>query len=148
MPAYNNNVVLQLFSRVRLCATPWMQHARLPCPLSSAGVCSNSMSVELVMPSNHLILLLPSPLAFSLSQHQGIFQWVDPLHQVAKVLELQLQHQSLQWVFRTDFLYDWLVWSCSPSDSQESSLATQFKGINSLALSLFHCPALTSEHDY
>ena len=39
-----------------------------------------------------------------LSQHQGLFPWVGPLHQVAKVLELQLQHQSLQWIFRVDFL--------------------------------------------
>ena len=42
--------------------------------------------------------------AFNLSQHQGLFQWVSSLHQVAKVLEFQLQHQSFQWIFRTDFL--------------------------------------------
>ena len=46
----------------------------------------------------------PSPPAFNLSQHQGLFQWVSSLHQVAKVLELQPQHQSFQWIFRTDFL--------------------------------------------
>ena len=46
----------------------------------------------------------PSPPAFSLSQHQGLFQWVSSLHQVAKGLEFQLQHQSFQWIFRTDFL--------------------------------------------
>ena len=46
----------------------------------------------------------PSPPAFSLSQHQALFQWVSSSHQVAKVLELQLQHQSFQWIFRTDFL--------------------------------------------
>ena len=45
-----------------------------------------------------------SPPAFNLSQHQGLFKWVSSLHQVVKVLELQLQHQSLQWIFRTDFL--------------------------------------------
>ena len=51
----------------------------------------------------------PSPPAFSLSQHQGLFQWVSSLHQVAKVLEFQLQHQSFQWIFRTNFLrMDWL----------------------------------------
>ena len=44
----------------------------------------------------------PSPLAFNLSQHQGLFQWVSSLHQVAKIL--QLQHQSFQGIFRTDFL--------------------------------------------
>ena len=49
--------------------------------------------------------------AFNLSQHQGPFQWTDSLHQVVKVLELQLQHQSFQWIFRVDFLQDWLVWS-------------------------------------
>ena len=45
-----------------------------------------------------------SPPAFNLSQHQGLFQWVSSSHQVAKVSEFQLQHQSFQWIFRTDFL--------------------------------------------
>ena len=48
--------------------------------------------------------LLSSSPALNLSQHQGLFQWVSSSHQVAKVLELQLQHQSFQWIFRTDFL--------------------------------------------
>ena len=46
----------------------------------------------------------PSPPAFNLSQHQSLFQKVGSLHQVAKVLKLQLQHQSFQWIFRTNFL--------------------------------------------
>ena len=46
----------------------------------------------------------PSPPAFYPSQHQGLFQWVSSSHQVAKLLEFQLQHQSFQWIFRTDFL--------------------------------------------
>ena len=48
----------------------------------------------------------PSPPAFNLSQHQGVFQWVGSLHQVAKGLEFQLQHQhqSFQCIFTTDFL--------------------------------------------
>ena len=46
----------------------------------------------------------PSPPALNLSQHQGLFQWVSSSHQVAKVLEFQLQHQSLQWTPRTDLL--------------------------------------------
>ena len=72
----------------------------------------------------------PSPPAFNLSQHQGLFQWVSSLHQMAKVLELQ--HQCFQWIFRTDFLYDWLVLSpCSSGDSQESSPAPQLESINS-----------------
>ena len=46
----------------------------------------------------------PSPPAFNISQHQGLFQGVNSSHQVAQVLEFQLQYQSLQWIFRTDFL--------------------------------------------
>ena len=46
----------------------------------------------------------PSSPAFNLSQHQGLFQWVSSSHQVAKVLEFQLHHQSFQWIFRTDLL--------------------------------------------
>ena len=46
----------------------------------------------------------PSSSAFNFSQHQGLFQWVRSSHQVAKVLEFQLQHQSFQWIFRTDLL--------------------------------------------
>ena len=78
----------------------------------------------------------PSPPALNLSQHQGLFQWVGSSHQVAKVLELQLQHQSLWWISRIDFLSDWLVWSpCCSMDSQESSPTPQFKSINSSVLS-------------
>ena len=46
----------------------------------------------------------PPPPAFILSQHQGLFQWVSSSHQVARVLEFQLQHQSFQWTPKTDFL--------------------------------------------
>ena len=91
----------------------------------------------------------PSPPAFKLSQHQGIFQWVSSSHQVAKVLELQLQHQSFQWIFRIDSLQDWLVGSpCSPRDSHESSPTPQFKSINSSVLSFLYSSTLTSIHDY
>ena len=65
-----------------------------------------------------------SSTAFNFSQHQGLFQWVSSLHQMARVLELQLQHQSFQWIFRTDLLEDGLVGSpCCPRNSQESSPA-------------------------
>ena len=94
-------------------------------------------------------LLSPSPPAFNLFQHQGLFQGVSSSHQVAKVLELQLQHESFQWIFRTDFLSDWLVGSpCSPRDSQESSPTPQFKSINSLAFNLLYGSTLTAKHDY
>ena len=92
----------------------------------------------------------PPPPTFNLSQQQGLFKWVSSSHQVAKVLELQLQHQSFQWIFKTDFPEDWLVWSpCSLRDSQESSPTPLFKNINSSsALSFLYAPTLTSIYDY
>ena len=83
-----------------------------------------------------------SPPALILSQHQGLFQWVSSSHQVAKVLEFQLQHQSFQWTLRTDLLYNGLIGSpCSPRDSQESSPMPQFKSISS-SLSFLYGPIL------
>ena len=98
------------------------QHARLPCPhhLPEFAHTYVHWVGDAIQPSHPPFP--PSPPAFNLSQHQCLFQWVSSLHQVAKVLELQLQHQSFQWIFTIDFLYDWLVWSpCCPRDSQESS---------------------------
>ena len=57
---------------------------------------------DAIQPSH--LLSSPSPPALNLSQHQGVFKCVSSLHQVAKVLDFQLQHQSFQWMFRTDFL--------------------------------------------
>ena len=81
------------------CSTPGLPvHPQLPevysnsCPLSWWCYPTISSSV------------IPSPPTLNLSQHQGLSQWVSSLHQVAKVLGFQLQHQSFQWMFRTDFL--------------------------------------------
>ena len=91
----------------------------------------------------------PSPPAPNPSQHQSLSQWVSSSHQVAKVLEFQLQHHSLQRNPRADLLQNGLVGSpCSPRDSQESSPIPQFKSINSSALSFLHSPTLTPIHDY
>ena len=90
----------------------------------------------------------PSPPAPNPSQHQGLFQWVNSSHEVAKVLEFQLQHHSLQRNPRADLLQNGLVGSCSPRDSQESSPTPQFKSINSSALSFLYSPTLTSIHDH
>ena len=85
----------------------------------------------------------PSPPAPNPSQHQSLFQGVNSSHEVAKVLEFQLQHPSLQTNPRADLLQNGLVGSpCSPRDSQESSPTPQFKSINSSALSLLHNPIL------
>ena len=70
----------------------------------------------------------PSPPAPNLSQHQSLFQWVNSSHEVAKVLEFQLEHHSFQRNPRADLLQNGLVGSPgSPRDSQESSPTPQFK---------------------
>ena len=94
---------VQSLSCVHFFLTPWTALRQASLSISNSWSLLKLMSVELVMLSNHLILCPPSPLSFNLSQHQGLFQWVSSSHQVAKVLELQLQHQSFQWIFRTFF---------------------------------------------
>ena len=103
-------------------------HPRSPCPSPTPGVYSN------LCPLNrrcHLTIassVIPFSSCLQTFPHHGLFQWVSSSHQEAKVSQFQLQHQSSQWTFRTDFLYDGLVGSpCSPRDSQESSPAPQFE---------------------
>ena len=95
---------VQLLSRVRLLRPHGLQHARLPCPSLTPRAYSNSFHWvgDAVQPSHPLSS--PSPPALNLSQHQGLFQWVSSSHQVAKILELQLQHHSFQWTPRTGLL--------------------------------------------
>ena len=82
-----------------------MQHARLPFALYHCPefVQTHVHWVSDAIQPSHL-LSTPSPPAFDLSQHHGFFQWVSSSHPLAKVLELQLQLKSFQWLFRTDFL--------------------------------------------
>ena len=124
------------------------QQARPPCPSPTPEFTQTHVHwvSDAIQPSHPLSF--PSP-ALNLSQHQGLFKWGSSSHQVAKVLEFQLQHQSFQWTSRTDLLYDGLVGSpYSPRDSQEPSPTPQFKSINSSALSFLHSPTLTSIHDH
>ena len=81
-----------------------LQHARPPCPSPTPTVTHTHVHWvgDAIQPSHPL--LSPSPPTFNLSQHQGLFKWVSSLHQVAKGLEFQLQHQPFKWIFRTDLL--------------------------------------------
>ena len=102
---------------------------------------------EVMQPSN--ALSSSSPPSINLAQPQGLSKWVSSFHQVVKVLEFHLQHQSFQWICRADLIYSGLVGSpCIPRDSQESSPTPQFKSINSSALRFLYSPTLTSIHDY
>ena len=96
---------VQSFSHVQLFANPWTVAHQASLSVTNSWSLLKLMSIELVMPSNppHPVLS-PSPPTLNLSQDQGLFKWVSSLHQVAKVLAFQHQHQSFQWIFRTDFL--------------------------------------------
>ena len=141
---------VQSLSHVWLFATPWTIALQASCPSPTPGACSNSC------PLNQWCHPTISSSAFPFSSclqsfpASGSFPMSQFFASGGQSLELQLQHQSFQRIFRTDFLYDWQVWSpCSPRDSQESSPAPQFKSINPLqVLSLLYGPTLTSVHDY
>ena len=122
-------------------ATKWTAAYQASLSITNSGVYSNScpsqqwchptISSSVIPFSSHL-QSFPTSGSFPMSS----------LHQVAKVLELQLQHQSFQWIFRIDIFWSWLIWSpCSPRDSQESSPAPQFEGISSSVLSNLYITA-------
>ena len=112
LPGYNRRtyiifwlevyIVVQLLSCVWLFATPWTapHQASLSFTISRSLLRLTSIG-DAIQPSHSLSS--PSPPAFSLSQHQGLFQLVSSSHQVPKVLEFQLQYQYFQWIFRTYF---------------------------------------------
>ena len=89
--------------RVRLFATPWIAAGQLP-EFTQTHVHRVGDAIHTSHP-----LSSPSPPAPNPSQHQGLFQWINSSHEVAKVLEFQLQHQSFQWTPRTDLL-GWTGW--------------------------------------
>ena len=95
-----------------------------------------------VVPFSSCLQSFPALRSFPLSQ---FFAWV------AKVLEFQLQHQSFQWIFRVDFLWDWLIWYPCIQGTLKSLLehccSKGHQTINSLAL-IFFIVQLTSIHDY
>ena len=116
------------------------QHARPPCPSPTPGVHSDSRLLSQWCHPAISSSVVPFSSCPNPSQHQSLFQWVNSLHEVAKVLEFQLYHHSLQRNPRADLLQNGLVGSpCSPRDSQESSPTPQFKSINSSVLSLVTC---------
>ena len=140
---------VQPLSRVWLFATPWIAVRRHPCPSPSHGVHADSHPSR---PWCHPAMsssVIPFSSCPQSSQDQSLFQWVNSSHEVAKVLELQLQHHSFQRNPRVDLLQNGLVGSpCSPRDSQQSSPTPQCKSSNSSALSLLDSPTLTSIHDH
>ena len=101
-------------------------------------------SIESVISSTQLILCCSLLPLLSIFPRIRVFSRAGSLHQETKMLELQFQHQSFQWIFRVDFLEDWLVGSpCCPRDSQES-----FQHYNSKASVLQHSIFLMVQLSY
>ena len=96
-----NYSVPQSLSCIWPSSTPWTTAWQASLSFTTSWSLLKCMSIESVMPSSHL-----APFSFCLQSfpHQGIFQWVISSHQVAKVLELQLQHHSYLWIFKVEFL--------------------------------------------
>ena len=127
-----------------------LQHIRPSLPSPIPSVCSNSSPLSQWCHPTIFILCRALHLLSSIFLTNRAFskklvfriRW-------PKLLELQLQYQSFQRIFRIDFLYDWLLCSpCCPRDSWDSSPTPQLKSINSPVLSFFYGLTLTSIHDY
>ena len=103
-------LVVESLSQVQLFATPWTAAHQASRSFTISWSLLKLMSIELVMPSNHLILCCPLLLLSSIYPSIRVFSNESASHPVAKVSELQLQHQFSPWIFRVDFLLDWLVW--------------------------------------
>ena len=143
--------IVELLSPVWLFATPWTAAPQASLSITNSRSLLKLMSIELVMPSNHLILCLPLPLLFLQSlPTSGPFpvsqffpvRWPKywGFSASASVLPVNIQGWfPLGW---TDLI------SLCPRGSQESSPTPQFKSINSLVLSFLYSPTLTSIHDY
>ena len=141
---------VQSLSNVWLFATPWMAaHQGLPDQhqLPESTQTHIHPVSDAIQPSHPPSS--PSPPAPNPSQHQSLFKWVNSSHEVARVLEIQLQHHYFQINPSAALLQNGLIGSpCSPKDSQESSPTPQFKSINSSAFSPLHIPTLTSIHEH
>ena len=107
IPAQFSSV--QSLSHVQLFVIPWTAACQASLSITSSQNLLKLISIKLVMPSNHLIICHPLLHLPSIFPSARVFS--KTLHQVANVLKFQLQHQSFQWIFRTDFLEDWLVGS-------------------------------------
>ena len=104
------NIVLSL-SAVYIFETPWTTAYQGPLSFTNSQSLLKFISIKSVMLSNHLIFCHPHLLLPSIFPSIRVFFNESTLRiRWPKVLELQLQHQSFQWLFRVDFLWDWLVW--------------------------------------
>ena len=134
-------VVVQLLSHVQL-------FANLPWPSPSPGAQTHVHWVSNAIQTSHP-LSSPSPPAFNIPQHQDLFQWIDSSYQVAKVLELQLQHQAFQWnsgliSFRIDWFDLLAVQRTLKSLPQHHSSKASILLCSAFFMVLLACPYMTT----
>ena len=100
LPAVWHVSSVQSLSHVRLFVIPWTAARQASLSITNSWSSLRLMSIELVVPSNRSYpLSSPSPPALNLSQHEGLFKWMSFSHQVAKILEFQIQHQFFKPVY-------------------------------------------------
>ena len=140
---------VQSLSRVRLFETPWTAAHQASLSITNSQRVLKLTSVELVMPSSHLILCCPPLLQPSIFASIRVFSNKSVLCiRWPKYWSFSFNN-SVSNVYSDWFNLRLMVWSpCGPRDFQESSPTPQFKSINSLPLSFLYSPTLTSIHDY
>ena len=149
-PDKQDSVQFSSVSQSWLFVTPWTAALQASLSITNSRSLPKLMSIESVMPSNHLILCHPLLLPPSIFPSIRVFSDETVLHiRWPKYWSFSFNNQSFRWTLRTDLLQDGLVGSpCSPRDSQESSPTPQFKSISSSVLSFLYSPSLTFIHDY
>ena len=137
----------QSLSRVRLFATPWIAACQASLSITNSWSSLKLTSIESVMPSNHLILC--HPLQPPIFPSIRVFSNESVLHiRWSKYWSFSFSiSPSNEYLGLISFGIDWLD-LCSSKDAQESSPTSQFKSINSLALSFLYSPTLTFIHDH
>ena len=140
---------IQSLSHVGLFVIPWTTGHQASLSITNSRSPPKPMSIESVMPSNHLILCHPLLLLPQFSQHQGLFKWVCSSYQVAKVLEFPASTSVLSVNAQDWSPLGWTGWISLQYKALSRVFSTaQFKSINSSALSFLYSPTLTSIHDY
>ena len=142
--------LVQSLSRVQLFATPWIAACQASLSITNSQSLLKLMSIELVMPSNHLILCHPLLLPPSIFPSNRVSSNESVLHiRWPKYWSFSVSIcPSNEYSGLISLRMGWFGLICCPRDSQESPPTPQFKSINSLALSFLYSPTLTSIHDY
>ena len=141
-------VAVHSLSHLQLLATPWTIAHQTSLSFTNSWSFLKLMSIESVMPFNHLMLCCVLLLLPSIFPSINLFQWVGFFTSGGQSTRASASLSVLPVNTQGWFPLGWTGSPCSPRDSQESSSAPQFKSINSLVFSLLHGPPLTFVHDY